>query len=237
MTDIPVPPWPGTRKAAPRRALSQDALVAAALRVIETEGMEALSMRRVAQDLGTGPASLYAHVSGREELVRLVLDQVIGELDLPEPDPAQWQRQLKDVMREGRRILARHGDLARLFAEIGVPLGPNYVRATECLLAILRGAGLSDRDCAYGADMLALYISGYTAEQATRAGAAAAAGRSGEDLTHAAARAYYASLPVERFPTVHDMIDELVRDVADERFEFGLDLLVAGLAARIPAAR
>jgi AcrR family transcriptional regulator len=237
VTDAPASPLPGIRKAAPRGTLSQDALVTAALHVVDTEGMDALSMRRVAQELGTGPASLYAHVSGREELVLLVLDQVIGEVAVPEPDPEHWQRQIKDVLRQTRRVLARHGDLARLFAEIGVPLGLNFARATEGILAIVRSSGLSAQDCAYAVDMLALYVSSYTAEQAGRAIKAEAEGRPGKDLMHQAVRAYYEGLPSGDYPTINGMLDELVRDAGDERFEFGLDLMVTGLAARVPSGQ
>ena len=90
----PEPPWWTPRKApTPRRALSREAIVATALDVLRAEGMDAVSMRRVAAELGTGPASLYAHVTGKDELLDLLYDQVVGAIPLPEPDPARWQEQ------------------------------------------------------------------------------------------------------------------------------------------------
>ena len=90
----PEPPWWTPRKApTPRRALSREAIVATALDVLRAEGMDAVSMRRVAADLGTGPASLYAHVTGKDELLDLLYDEVVGTIPLPVPDPARWQEQ------------------------------------------------------------------------------------------------------------------------------------------------
>src|ERR687890_1854756 len=94
---IPEPPW----KAAPRRRparppLSQEAIVDAALQVVDREGSSGLSMRRVAEELGTGPASLYWHVPSKDALIDLVIDQVAAEVPIPEPDPEHWQEQLRD---------------------------------------------------------------------------------------------------------------------------------------------
>src|SRR5262245_45334246 len=98
---VPEPPWrKSTRRAARRQPLSREAIVEAALRVLDAEGVDALTMRRVATELGTGAGALYWHVASKEELLILLIDQVAGELDLPEPDPDRWQEQLKEVGRE-----------------------------------------------------------------------------------------------------------------------------------------
>ena len=86
--DLPEPPWRRRSKKTRRQVLDRDRIVEVALRIIDEEGIDGLSMRRIAEELDTGPASLYAHVSGKEELLDLVLDRVIGEIELPEPDPA-----------------------------------------------------------------------------------------------------------------------------------------------------
>jgi len=77
---LPTPPWERAArktKAPARTPLTQEAIVAAALRILESEGYDALSMRRVAADLGTGAASLYAHVANKDELLKLCIDRVI----------------------------------------------------------------------------------------------------------------------------------------------------------------
>jgi TetR/AcrR family transcriptional regulator, tetracycline repressor protein len=83
VTDLPPAPW--AKKAKPAKAeakpaLTRQAIVDAALRIVDTEGLDAVSMRRIAQDLGTGAASLYAHVTDKEELIDLVVDQIMGEM-------------------------------------------------------------------------------------------------------------------------------------------------------------
>lgn len=235
MPDIPAPPWGPTRKkAAPRRTLSQDAIVTAALHVIDTEGIDALSMRRVAQEVGTGAASLYAHVAGREDLIGLVLDRVRADITCPTPDPARWREQVKDVMRQARAVLAAHGDLARLSMEIGAPTGENAMRTGEGVLAILAAGGLPRQVCAYAVDALSLYVTAAAAEEAARAALAAADPAMAPEVFYARVRDYYTALPADRFPLITGMIDELMRDEGDERFEFGLDLLVSGLARHAP---
>lgn len=237
VTDMPATPWGRPRKTAVRRVLSQDAVVTAALHVVDTEGVDALSMRRVAQELGTGAASLYAHVAGREELIALLLDRVLGAVDCPEPDPARWQEQVKDVMRQARAVLVRHGDLACLMPEVnGIPTGENVTRAAEGMLAILAAAGLPPRVCAYAVDALPLYVTAVAAEEAARARRGAADPEQTHDALLAWLTTYYSSLPKDRFPLITGMVDDLVRAEGDERFEFGLDLLVSGLAKHAPAA-
>ncbi|MFI0942656.1 TetR/AcrR family transcriptional regulator [Streptomyces sp. NPDC021020] len=233
-TGAPALPWERPRRSAPRRTFSREAVVTAALHVIDTEGVEAMTMRRVAQELGTGPASLYAHVSGREEMIVLVLDRVLADVTCPEPDPQRWREQIKDVARDGRRALVAHGDLARLLPEIGVPTGESITVHSEGMLAILAAAGLPKQVCAYAVDALSMYVTGIAAEEASRAYRA----RSGGPGPDTAARVedYIAALPPDRFPMLTGMVAELARDVGDERFEFGLDLMVTGLAAHLPAS-
>lgn len=87
VTDLPPAPWakkPKPAKAEAKPALTRQAIVDSAMRIIDTEGLDAVSMRRIAQDLGTGAASLYAHVADKEELLDLVVDQIMGEMTLPE---------------------------------------------------------------------------------------------------------------------------------------------------------
>ena len=96
-------------------------------------------MRAVAVELGTGAGSLYWHVRGKEELLNLMVDRVIGELEIPDPDPPRWQEQTKELARDMRRLLKSHRDIARV--TLGrIPLGPNSMEANERILAMLRGA-------------------------------------------------------------------------------------------------
>jgi AcrR family transcriptional regulator len=211
------------------RALTLDAIAEAALRVVDTEGLEAMTMRRVAQELGTGAASLYAYVENKERLTELVIDRALGELDPPPLGDGPWQEQLKQGLREVRALFARHRDLARAsFARI--PLGENALRASEWMIATLRRGDLPTEVIAYACDLLPLYVTAIAYEESVYAGEQV----SPEQLTEYVGemRAYFESLPVSRFPNVVAFAAALTAGAqGDERFEFGLDVLIAGLAA------
>ena len=103
MAGAPEPPWRRRQGEAPRaerRPLTRDAIVDAALGLLDRQGLAGLSMRRLAQELGVGAASLYWHVRDKEELLGLLLDRIVGESEVPEPDPDNWQEQIKQVGRE-----------------------------------------------------------------------------------------------------------------------------------------
>ena len=115
-------------------------IVAAAIEVLDEAGYAGLTMRRVAERLGTGAASLYAHVSGREELLELVFDALVGQVKLEEPDPARWREQVYRLLRDLRDILASHTDAA--LAGLGrVPTAPQTLAAAEVLTACCGPAG------------------------------------------------------------------------------------------------
>ena len=226
---MPTPPWQRSRPARePRRALSREAIVDAAARILDQEGAEAMSMRRVAQALGTGPASLYAHVSGKEELEALVLDRIAAEITLPEPDPDRWQEQVKEVLRGSVAMLERHPGAARM-AMATIPTGENMLIVTERLLAIMRGAGVPDQVAAYAVDLLHMYAVA-TALEGDIYREAGKSEESFSDIT-GSIRTFIESLPVDRFPNLVAVAGPMVTGGGAERFEFGLDILVAGIAA------
>jgi AcrR family transcriptional regulator len=228
---VPDPPWQAAPRARPTRApLSQDAIVHAALRVLDRDGSAGLSMRRVADELGTGPASLYWHVANKDALVNLIIDRVAGEVPLPEPDPDHWQEQLREWLLGVRQVFERHPGVAAL--TLGrVPTGPNVLRWAEWTLALLRGAGIPDRIAAFAGDLLGLYLgaTGYEAAMPPMTSA------TGEPLSVeesvATIRGYFASLPADQFPNVVATVDDLVEGGPEERFELGLDVILRGLAS------
>jgi TetR/AcrR family tetracycline transcriptional repressor len=229
---IPEPPWQRRRRRRePARApLSRDAIVEAALRVLDAEGLDGTSMRRVADELGTVPSAIYWHVRNKGELLQLVFDRVVAEIELPEPDPANWQEQLKLLAREMRRVLTSHRDIARV--SIGsIPAGPNVLLLIEWMLGLLRSAGVPDRTAALAGDLFGLYVGAYAYEESL-----GLASPTGEELPPgevlAMLRDYWLSLPPSRFPNTVALVDTLFEGGPDERFEWGLDVLVQGLAAQ-----
>jgi AcrR family transcriptional regulator len=232
---LPAPPPRVTRRrpAAGRKpALSVQAIVAAAIEVLDEAGYAGLSMRRVADRLGTGAASLYAHVSGREELLELVFDALVGQVKLEEPDPARWREQVHRLMRDFRDILASHTDAA--LAGLGrVPTTPQTLAAAEVLTGVLRAGGLTDRVIALGFDQLVLYASA----SAYEAGLYRRADPAELERYFAGAHAFYASLPPDRYPVLTSVAPDMTETDGDARFEFGLNVLIAGYEAASAAER
>lgn len=223
-TAIPDPPWwspPNRGKA--RTTLNRDLIVDAAIRVLNAEGLDGLSMRRVAQELGTGAATLYWHITGKDQLIDLILDRVMAEIELPEPDPGRWREQVAEFAHQGRAVFGRYRDLGR--ATLGrVPLGPNMMRITEWLLALLRGAGIPVRPAAWFGDIASLFLGAQALEDDLAA--------SDEALEVGAQMgAYLAAMPPDLFPTIREVGAELTEGGADDRFQFAVDLMIRGLAS------
>jgi AcrR family transcriptional regulator len=234
---LPTPPWAkepreGRKAKSPARSpLSRDAIVDAAMHVLDTEGYEAVSMRRVAAELGTGAASLYAHVQDKEELLSLLIDRVSGEYEYPEPDPERWQEQLKDCVRWQRRVFQAHPGIARAF--LGrIPLGPNGLRAIEGFLSVASAGNLPDHAVGWAGDAISLYVTAQVFEEDIQnSGTPQGAGEKEIGGWVEEMKNYIKALPADEFPNLIAKVDALFEHGGpDGRFEFGLDLMIRGLA-------
>jgi AcrR family transcriptional regulator len=221
-----------SRRAPRQRALSRELITDAALAIVDREGLDALTMRSVAQALGTGAASLYAHVASKDELVELLVERVIGEVEFGgEADPEHWQDQLKATAREMRRVFARHGDLARAsFARI--PLGENALRGSEWMISVMRAGGLPDQVIAWAVDMLSLYVMAVAYEESLFVSEETTDEQMIEFVGKL--REYFGGLPSDRFPNVVALAGALTDGDGEARFEFGLEVVLRGLAAMPP---
>ncbi|HEY6314121.1 MAG TPA: TetR/AcrR family transcriptional regulator C-terminal domain-containing protein [Streptosporangiaceae bacterium] len=238
--DIPPPPWQRTPDRPARRRrdpISRDAIVTAAIDLLDREGLAALSMRKLADQLGAGAASLYWHVGSKDGLLDLVMDQVIGEGKVPDPDPEHWQDQLKQVARDQRAASLRHPWLVRV--SIGrIPMGPNALRYSDAILAILRAGGLPPHLAVQGYLLLIAAVNGFTIDETgvdDSADPAASAPLTDPDTRQQAAdmaRDYIASLPATQFPNMTALAGEFAFADPDERFELLINLFVDGLARR-----
>ncbi|HEX3689801.1 MAG TPA: TetR/AcrR family transcriptional regulator C-terminal domain-containing protein [Solirubrobacteraceae bacterium] len=229
---LPPPPRPPRRPARPRptrrTALTVEAIVAAAIEVLDETGVSGLSMRGVAHQLGTGAASLYAHVSDKDELLELVFDELVGRVPLPEPDPARWREQIHEMAGDLRQILISHRDVA--LAGLGrIPSSPKVLEAAEVVVAVMRAGGLSDRVIALGLDQLMLLIEASAFEDSLYE----ARGLPPEELAQYfdEVHTFYQRLPVDRFPVLASLADPMTGPDGDERFAFGIDALLSGFQA------
>jgi AcrR family transcriptional regulator len=238
---IPPPPWqrlpPDRGRRRRRDPITREAIVRKALELLDRDGLDALSMRRVADELGTGAASLYWHVGSKDGLLDLVLDEVIGEQRVPDPEPERWAEQLKEVAHDLRRTVLRHRDIVRI--SIGrIPMGPNALRYSERILAVLREGGVPDELAVLGHHLLFSVVNGFTLDEVGEPGDEAAGAAAAAALAEGAkmARDYIASLPTDRFPHMVAVADYYAITDADRRFSLLIDLYVDGLAARVRAA-
>jgi AcrR family transcriptional regulator len=199
--------------------LSRQAIVEAAVKILDAEGFDALTVRRLGEELNTGSATLYWHIGSKEELGELVYDHVMGEIELPEPDASRWQEQAKELARQGYRVMLKHNDVVR-FSLGRIPVGPNMLRVMEWSLELLRQAGIPEQPAAYFGDILGRYLDASVLEVATRGG-------HGVEMVGE----YFRALPAEQFPNMVALSAAMFEGNDDDRFEFGLDLLIRGLAA------
>ena len=224
---LPAPPWARAPQRLPRPRrdpLTQDAIVDAALQVLDADGLDLLSMRHVARTLNTTAAALYWHVGSKDGLLDLIFDRVIGEQPVPDPDPARWQEQVKQVARTMRGAILGHRDVVRL--SIGrVPLGPHALRYADRVLAILRAGGLPDEQAVAGLQLLISIVMGFTIDETGEGGQPPA----GEPVG-AMVGDYLASLPADQFPHLVAVAGHIGAGDANRRFELLLDFFVDGLA-------
>ena len=184
-------------------------------------------MRRVAEELGTGAASLYWHVRNKDELFQLIFDRVMSEMTLPPPDPSHWKEQLRELADRARAVLNSHRDVGRL--SLGrVPGGPQAAALAEWLFSLLGPLGVPDRTVAYLGDFFGLYVGAYALEESL-----SLASPTGEEMTPEQLAKmltdYALSLPEDRFPNVRRAAAVLFSGDRDDRWEFGIDLILRGV--------
>lgn len=219
-------------------SVTLDALVDTALRVVESEGLDALSMRRLADQFGVQAASLYWHVANKEQVLDLLADKLLamalGEALPPAPTGADgeetaWTEQLRQVALSYREFLLRHRDAARIIAGRLV-VGVNLAKLLEPILAVLRAGGLDPHDAAYAVYGIIVYVQGFVLHESSPLSALTTQGVGRADALRDA-RSAISALPVDEFPYVAESADALTEPNLQERFLFGLDRLIEGMDA------
>jgi AcrR family transcriptional regulator len=211
-----------------RRPLDQAQVVQAALALLDEVGLDELTMRRLAQQLGVKAASLYRHVHNKDELLALLGDEISGEIPAPS-GTGSWQEQLTEIAWNVRRGLLAHRDAARVLAN-SPPVGPRRLRHIEAVLRVLRMTGLRDRDAARAGYHLNNFVTEFAADEARFAAYMSAPGSSRRKVL-AEAHRQFASLPKSEYPTIVAMADHLTEDAQDDLFQFGIDMCLRGIQA------
>ena len=219
--------------------ITRELVLDAAMRLVEEEGLDALTMRKLGDRLGTDPATAYRLFAGKDELLEALADAVFasaGREDHSNPPPAgaaapagDWQEVLRQMAHGIRAALLTHPTL------IGVavrrpPRGEATFRGIDAGLGVLLSAGLSEEDAAHGYQAVLFYALGFAVLEAPFA-AAPDGGAEQQARTHQA----LAELPPEQYPSIAATVEHLYLPDLQGQFDHGLRLLITGLAAKVPA--
>jgi AcrR family transcriptional regulator len=201
----------------PRRSLDLDQIAAAALELVDREGADALTIRRLAEELGVGAMTLYGYVRTKEEIAEHLSELALRELEIP--GTGTWDERLAQLFRNLRALLWRHPAVAYLDAV--QPLsGPSALRAADVALGILRSAGLGRREAVAGMSNLISYTFGSSLFRLVQASESEAR-RDYERRVRLAG--------MDELPNIADAAAEMLRRCGDDEFETGLQALINGL--------
>ena len=209
-----------------REPLTKERILEAALRVMDAEGLDAVTMRRIGRELGVEAMSLYNHVEDKDDILNGVTERVFTEFDYPELT-GDWMRDGRAMSHEWRRLLNLHPSVCQLLAERHKPLeGLAAFGAMDKALGLLRRAGLSERDAAQAFNALGSYILGYvTMEQGLMLGNDEEHARQHDEAVTA--------LQGSGFDNVVACLPHFADCDPDQQFDFGLDLIFRGVRAGV----
>jgi AcrR family transcriptional regulator len=215
--------------------MTVERIVAAAIAIADADGMDALSMRRVADALDVGTMSLYRYLPGKTELCELMLDTVMGEGGLPEPDPDGWRASVEAFARQSLAGYRRHPWLLEASLSRGL-MGPNQTAVLDALLRTIAGIGLTGGQMMAVVGLVLSYVRGQARQLAETARTEQRSGVSDEQFWRDFAPLLDPHLDADRFPT----LASLWRDEnfgGEDEFEFGLARVLDGIEAFVANRR
>ena len=208
-----------------KKPITVEAIIDTAFGIVASEGYEALTMRRVATALETGPASLYAHVVNKDDLDDLLLGRLYAQIELPEPDSGTWRQQITSVCAQMRDQYSRYPGISGAALAI-VPTNLETMRVNEGMFAIVLAGGIDPQTAAWAIDALTLYVNAYCLEASLRDQVT----RNGDNwvLSRDELLRRFAELP-DTFPQTKRYAAELTSGSGHDRFDFTINLILDGL--------
>jgi AcrR family transcriptional regulator len=244
-----------TRDRPAKAPLSEGVIVDAAVRILRKEGLDAVTMRRVAAALDTGPASLYVYVDGSRGLRDAMFERVVGSIPLEEPDPSRWREQVIELMKATVRALQAHPGIARVLMldrglgrsfepaarsgsvsvdreeQMILPPARNSLRFIETLLGMLHAGGIDAPDAVRACDVLSLITAAAATEIPTQRRDRTPESNPKERAPERPREAP-ANLPQEQFPLITAWVVPRTAISGEERFAFAIETFLDGLVAR-----
>jgi AcrR family transcriptional regulator len=222
-------------------ALSREQIVSAALRLLDADGIDALSMRKLGTRLNAGATSMYTHVANKDELIELVVDEVYGEVEAPRTgDGTGWRAAITRCAHSTRSTLLRHPWIVSVLGEAGVAyLGPNMLRLSEAMLAVFEEAGFSLEAADQAVNTVVAYVIGVSTSEAAWLTMLARSGQSEQEWADRLWPA--AEQAVQAYPRLRKLYaaqrGQNVGGTRDDNFAGGLECVLHGLAARLAPTR
>lgn len=214
---------PTSRRNRPAKPpLSRDAIVKAALAILEAEGVSGISLRRVASAVDTGPASLYVYFDNLNDLHAAMLDAAFGAVEIPEAGKG-WRVRLKALLTSYLLLLYEKKGLAQL-AMMQISCGPNALRIVENVLALLLEGGVQETRAALAVDLLLLHVTAIAAEQSNW--------RDNGSFTKA--KEVFGNLSPRDYPLLHASRELLFATSPKSRFLWAIDVIIDGVLAAPP---
>ncbi|RSM74952.1 TetR family transcriptional regulator [Amycolatopsis sp. WAC 01375] len=209
----------------PRRSLTKERVLRAAIEVADRGGVEAMTMRRVAQHLGVEAMSLYHHVPNKDAILDGVVDAVFAAIELPGPEDGDWRDAIRARASSARAVLSRHSWALGLLDSRRNP-GPATLRHHDAVLGVFRRAGFTLPMAVHAVSLIDSYIGGYVLQESSLPAS--------DDLAKVADD-ILENLPRDEFPYLAEVISgHAMRPGYDHtsEFAFGLELILDGLEAR-----
>ncbi|MCG7204111.1 TetR/AcrR family transcriptional regulator [Streptomyces arenae] len=217
--------------------LDRDRITSATVRLLDADGLDKFSMRRLAAELNVTAMSVYWYVDTKDELLELALDAAFGELRLPDADDGDWRAQLRALATEYRALLVRHPWLSPLAGRY-LNIGPHSLAFSRVVQRVVRRAGLPAHGVTGAISAVFQFVYGYGTIESHFAARVSAAGMTADEYFNSTMDA------VTETPDTAGIIEEsrdlmaarggdTVAEMLDRDFTFALDLLIAGIEAKV----
>ena len=210
-----------------RERLSRDRVFTAAVKIADVDGLSALTMRSLAQELGVKPMSLYYYVRNKEEILDGIVDSVFAEIELPTVGQ-DWRAEVTRRASSARASLARH-PWALALMETRINPGPATLRHHDSMLGTLRAAGFSLSMTAHAYALIDAYVYGFTLQEASLP-------FEGAESAAEVASSIMESFALGDYPHLVEFASQYVLRPGYDfgaQFDFGLDLILDGLAVQL----